>query len=195
MKRALIMGLLAVSFGTVACAGEPDGDVGPAGEEEAVAEVGQELNQSNVMGTLGWASTAGLTSDLAIFHEVSNVANKWATVDVIGDFPNLEGVSATSTNIAKCTSAYVEMFAYTRPSSASPWTQVHHAKKFAQVKVTSGIITDCVAVYEMSDCDAIGFTSTTNFFKVEVASSGGQSFLQPKADTVRYQSINLLNCP
>ncbi|HEU4404722.1 MAG TPA: hypothetical protein VFS43_05465 [Polyangiaceae bacterium] len=194
MKRALIMGLLAVSFGTVACAGEPDGDVGPAAEQEAVAEVEQELNQYNVMGNIGWASTAGLTNDLAVFHEISNVANKWATVDVIGDFPNLEGVAATSTNLAKCTGAYVEMFAYTRPSSASPWAQVHHVKKFAQAKVSNGIIADCVAVYEMSDCDAIGFTSTTNFFKVEVGSAGGQSYVQPKADTVRYQSINLLNC-
>lgn len=194
MKRTPLTALLAIPLGTAACVGGPVDPASPV--DEPTGQSTAALNQYSVMGGLGWSSQVGPSTDLVIDHQVAGVANKWATFDVMARFPSLSDVPATPRNFYACTHAYVEAYAYVRATSQGPWTQVHTVRAYGVPTIGRyGVLTSCVAVASLSDCDAIGFSTTTSDFRVVVGSAGDGSYLQPKTLVVRYQSLNPINCP
>lgn len=195
---AMVMAAVAVSFSAMACVGAPEDELDGLADEEMVGEATDELNQYDTMGNIPWGAQAGWSSDLAIFHEVTNVQSKQVTVEAAGSFPTLTG-AYTAQKFQDCKNAWIDVFIYQRASGGSSWgSPIQQVRRYATPTVTgfpyNPQITDCYAHFGIDDCHALSFSAGTTQMKVEIGSFGGGSYLNPKTTVVRRPQINLLNC-
>lgn len=202
MKTFSLLGLIAISFGAFACAGTPsDSEADSELNDDALSDGAEETAEAHdpltvtvAMGGLGWAHQTQQTSDLILAHRVTNVTNKYGEVASGAYFPSIEGLPATSANLALCTSSYMDVYVYKRAIGSSSWTSIDHQKRFAKATTSGGVIQYCRVTFETNYCAPYAFGSTDADMEVDLIATGGDGQKGRKTNIVRYPIINQANC-
>jgi hypothetical protein len=206
MKTLSLIGLLAISLGSLACVGAPgesdidgvpgesDIDGEPGDPAEDTGEAQDALTVTVNMGNLGWAHATPYSTDFVLAHRVNTVYNKWAAVNSSADFPSLEGVPATQANIELCEASYLAVHVYKRLSGQTTWTSIDYQQRFAHATVSGGVITSCDVSFATDYCEPYLFDGFDAAMEVDLLTVSPAGAAGRKFNVVRYENINLVNC-